>query len=177
MAPEYPNLEALLLRYQQGDMEAARDLIHRAAPLLFRSVRPFVKDNSAAEEILQDAWLKIHASRHTWRSDAPALPWLLAIVRYTRLDHLRRAYRRRETALEEATHHPAAASTGGEEFNQMLSELPESQREVVVLLKGEGLSLEEVARATGNTVGSVKQKASRAYAKLRGVLTRKGDLS
>jgi DNA-directed RNA polymerase specialized sigma24 family protein len=35
------------------------------------------------------------------------------------------------------------------------------------MLKGEGLSIEEVARVTGSTAGSVKQKASRAYAKLR----------
>jgi len=45
--------------------------------------------------------------------------------------------------------------------------LPESQREVLILLKVSGLSLEEVARATGVSIGSVKQKAHRAYDSLR----------
>ncbi len=52
----------------------------------------------------------------------------------------------------------------------MLATLPESQREVIVMLKVSGLSLEEVARATGSSVGSVKQKAHRGYEKLRAIL-------
>jgi RNA polymerase sigma-70 factor (ECF subfamily) len=49
----------------------------------------------------------------------------------------------------------------------MLALLTESEREVIEMLKVMGMSLEEVARATSCTVGSVKQKAHRAYKKLR----------
>lgn len=168
---EQTPLELLLLRYQQGDADAARLLVSRTAAMLFRSVRPFVHDVAAAEEVLQEAWLRIHSSRHTWRSGEAALPWMLAVTRYTRLDHLRRHYRRRETGLDELTQHPAVAPQAtSDELGVMLAALPESQREVLLMLKGEGLSLEEVARATGSTVGAVKQKASRAYAKLRTIL-------
>jgi len=52
--------------------------------------------------------------------------------------------------------------------------LPESQREVVAMLKISGMSLEEVARATSSSVGSVKQKAHRAYEKLRELLINAG---
>ena len=45
--------------------------------------------------------------------------------------------------------------------------MPESQREVIVMLKICGMSLEEVARATSSSVGSVKQKVHRAYETLR----------
>jgi RNA polymerase sigma-70 factor (ECF subfamily) len=48
-----------------------------------------------------------------------------------------------------------------------LAQLPASQREVLSQLKVAGMSLEEVARATSSTVGSVKQKAHRAYERLR----------
>ena len=51
-----------------------------------------------------------------------------------------------------------------------MQSLPESQREVIVMLKVSGMSLEEVARATASTVGAVKLKAHRAYEKLRRVL-------
>jgi len=65
----------------------------------------------------------------------------------------------------------------------LLAALPESQREVIALLKVSGMSLEEVARATSNSVGSVKQKAHRAYERLRQLLevgtesVRKGETS
>jgi len=48
-----------------------------------------------------------------------------------------------------------------------LAPLPESQREVIEMMKVAGMSLEEVARATSSSVGSVKQKVHRAYKKLR----------
>ena len=48
--------------------------------------------------------------------------------------------------------------------------LPESQREVLTMLKVLGMTVEEVARITSSTAGAVKQKAHRAYEKLRGVL-------
>jgi RNA polymerase sigma-70 factor, ECF subfamily len=56
------------------------------------------------------------------------------------------------------------------EFEALIAALPEGQREVVTMLKVGGLSLEEVARATSSTVGAVKQKAHRAYERLRKLL-------
>jgi RNA polymerase sigma-70 factor (ECF subfamily) len=55
-------------------------------------------------------------------------------------------------------------------FDAMLAALPDAQREVLTLLKVVGLSLEEVACATASTVGAVKQKAHRAYKRLRQLL-------
>jgi RNA polymerase sigma-70 factor (ECF subfamily) len=52
----------------------------------------------------------------------------------------------------------------------MLGALPESQRQVLVMLKVSGMTMEEVARATSSSLGSVKQKAHRAYRTLRGAL-------
>ena len=63
-----------------------------------------------------------------------------------------------------------AARTSLPVFETLVAVLPEAQREVVTMLKAGGLSLEEVARATSCTVGAVKQKARRAYERLRRVL-------
>jgi RNA polymerase sigma-70 factor (ECF subfamily) len=52
-------------------------------------------------------------------------------------------------------------------FEALIADLPDSQREVLTMLKVNELSLEEIAQATSSTVGAVKMKASRAYAKLR----------
>ena len=71
----------------------------------------------------------------------------------------------RERQLEEVE--GTAASERSDELEALLAPLSSGEREVIEMLKVEGLSLEEVARATSSTVGSVKQKAHRAYKKLR----------
>ena len=73
-----------------------------------------------------------------------------------------------ESLPEYAAPVPPAASE--HDFQKLIAELPDAQREVILLLKVSGLSLEEVARATGTTLGGVKQKAHRAYLKLRQLL-------
>jgi RNA polymerase sigma-70 factor (ECF subfamily) len=88
------------------------------------------------------------------------------------VDHYRKAVRTtaREQRLEEMSH-LAAMSPGetsrGDDLEALLAPLPEGQREVIEMLKVAGMSLEEVARATSSSVGSVKQKVHRAYEKLR----------
>jgi RNA polymerase sigma-70 factor (ECF subfamily) len=173
MSPE-SDLENLMARYQQGDGTAATALIHRLSPQLHRFflVQPSRED---ADDLLQATWLRIHEVRHTYRAGEPVLPWFYAIARHIRIDHYRKSLRtkRREQPLEET--HEAVAPQGGSgataDLEALLAPLPESQREVIEMLKVAGMSLEEVARATSSTVGSVKQKAHRAYASLRKLLS------
>jgi RNA polymerase sigma-70 factor (ECF subfamily) len=62
-------------------------------------------------------------------------------------------------------------------MEELLAGLPASQREVILMLKVSDMSLEEVALATASSVGSVKQKAHRAYETLRRLLGRGGGNS
>ena len=55
---------------------------------------------------------------------------------------------------------PESAEAGNVDFETLLAALPESQREVLVMLKVSGLSVDEVARATGSSPGSVTESAS-----------------
>ena len=68
-----------------------------------------------------------------------------------------------------------AAPEAARPLSELLAPLPPGQREVITLMKGCGMTLEEVARATCSTVGAVKQKAHRAYERLRAA--RDGALS
>jgi RNA polymerase sigma-70 factor, ECF subfamily len=169
----YPgsDLEMLMAHYQQGDFAAATALIHRLSPQLHRFFVCQFASREDADDLLQETWLRIHEVRHTYRCGEPVLPWFYAIARHIRVDHYRKARRTtaREEQLEEM-HEVAAASTGSgriPDLAALLAPLPESQREVIEMLKIAGMSLEEVARATSSSVGSVKQKAHRAYARLR----------
>ncbi len=160
--------------YQNGDRDAANQLIERLSPALRRFFAVHSGDRRHADDILQDAWLRIHKARHTYRPGEPLLPWIYAIARHVKVD----AFRRRRPELHEqalgSIPEPMIAPLEGKgdlpDISTLLAHLPESQREVVSLLKVSGLSVEEVARATSSSVGAVKQKAHRAYEKLRVVL-------
>jgi RNA polymerase sigma-70 factor (ECF subfamily) len=169
------DLEQLMAAYEQGDSAAAAALIQRVSPQLHRFFLVQVVSRRDADDLLQETWLRIHQARHTYRPGEPVLPWLYAIARHIRVDHYRKAHRTalREQQVEVLPEAPAATGgrTGhGPDLEELLGALPESQREVITMLKVSGMSLEEVARATSSSVGSVKQKAHRAYEKLRGLL-------
>ena len=162
------NLERLMALYQQGDLDAATALIHAVSPKLYRFLAAQTVSKAEADDLLQETWLRIHKVRHTYRPGEPAIAWFYAIARHVRVDHYRKAMRTtlRERDLENIPE-PAAAPVQSGELEALLAPLSAREREVVEMLKVEGLSLEEVARATSSTVGSVKQKAHRAYKKLR----------
>jgi RNA polymerase sigma-70 factor (ECF subfamily) len=164
------NLEVLMARYQAGDFAAARALIDRISPPLHRFFDAQASSRSDADDLLQEAWLRIHRVRHTYRLGKPLLPWVYAIARRVRVDHYRRTARTsaREQRWEEVSEAvPTAPSQHADDLEELLAPLTDSQREVLEMLKVAGMSLEEVARATSCSVGSVKQKVHRAYEKLR----------
>jgi len=174
--PADSNLEILMAQYQQGDFNAAAVLIDRLSPQLHRFFVAQFASRADADDLLQETWLRIHKVRHTYRPNEPVLPWFYAIARRVRVDHYRKSGRTtaRQQALEEmpTIAAPISAESGRlDDLAALLAPLSEGEREVIEMLKVEGMSLEEAARATSSTVGSVKQKAHRAYKKLRKTLS------
>lgn len=172
-------LEALMARYQQGDLAAATALIHSLSPRLHRFFLVQFNSREHADDLLQETWLRIHKARHTYRAGEPVLPWFYAIARNIRVDHYRKSIRTtgHEQPLDETSEMKAPAAQESAQIPDLevlLAPLPESQREVIEMLKFQGMSLEEVARATSSSIGSVKQKAHRGYEKLRERLSEMG---
>jgi RNA polymerase sigma-70 factor (ECF subfamily) len=164
------NLESLMVSYQHGDLAAASALVHSVSPRLHRFFAAQASSRAHADDLLQETWLRIHSARHTWRPGEPALPWFYAIARHVRVDHYRKSVRSAagERELEARSRLAASApGSGPDELGALLAPLSASEREAVEMLKVAGMSLEEVARATSSTVGAVKQRAHRAYRKLR----------
>jgi len=116
----------------------------------------------------------VFTERGIYRPGEPVLPWVYAIARRVGIDGYRRTKRitSHESAMDVLPEQPAQAETRNTlpEFDTLVAALPEAQREVITMMKVGGLSLEEVARATSCTVGAVKQKAHRAYERLRKLL-------
>ncbi len=172
-AKDADQLQELMASYQNADRDAANQLVEQLSPMLLRFFAGPLYTRAFAEDMLQDCWLRLHRARHSYRPGTPVLPWIFAIARHTRIDAYRRRRRieTRESALDQVSDSDGRASTPAVtpeiDLWRFVRQLPASQQEVIIMLKVTGMSLEEVARATGGTVGAVKQKAHRAYVKLR----------
>lgn len=178
LSADEEELRQLMIRYQQADPEAVEELVTRLSPALYRFLAGPYLDCSDVEDLLQECWIRIHRSRQTYRPSEPLLPWIFAIARHARLDGYRRRTRRRtrEVLVADVPETPSSSlplpqkSLPSASIEKSVNALPPAQREVIMMLKVSGMSLAEVARATASTTGAVKQKAHRAYRKLREML-------
>jgi len=175
---------ALLGRYCDGDATAFHELYAWLAPRLLGYLTGLCSDSSAAEDLLQLTFLKLHRSRPAYTRGANPLPWLYTIARTVFLDELRRRQRSRVelatseeqlpevrahlTGVPESTVQDDAAAAG--RAVGALASLPASQREAIILTKLHGRSLVEAAAITGTTVGAVKLRIHRGYVTLRRML-------
>jgi RNA polymerase sigma-70 factor (ECF subfamily) len=78
--------ELLMSRHQQADPGEAAALAAMLSPQLYRFLAGKMGSRTAAEDMLQDVWLRIHRVRHTYRPSEPLLPWVYAIARRVRVD-------------------------------------------------------------------------------------------
>jgi RNA polymerase sigma-70 factor (ECF subfamily) len=167
-------------RYCDGEAEAFRELYRRVAPRLLSLLRGLVGERAAAEDLLQQTFLKLHEARGVYVRGAEPLPWLYTIARRVALDELRRRRRSKvtlaadgavpELRAEAAAAGPASTSGAPAAAVAALEKLPRNQREALVLTKIEGLSHAEAAAVAGTSVGAIKLRAHRAYEALRRIL-------
>ena len=183
----------LMGRYCDGDAEAFRELYARVAPKLLGYLTRMTGDRSVAEDLLQQAFLKIHRARGAYVRGADPSPWMYAIARRCFLDEVRRRRRAKETRAQPhaAAHEPVASLVGlpvgaaapDEEVSPALmgaalaelQKLPPAQREAVVLTKLDGKSVAEAAVIAGTTPGALKVRAHRGYTALRRALAHIGE--
>src|SRR5215471_21247139 len=102
MEPEGPSDEVLMASYVTGDRQAFTTLFARLAPRLHRFFRRSFASEAAADDLLQQTFLKIHRARATYRQDMKVAPWAFAIAARVRLDELRRRKRLSEDGDEDA---------------------------------------------------------------------------
>src|ERR1700689_2721000 len=140
--PPNEELQSLMVRYQQGHLSAASELVTRLSPALHRFFMVQFVSRRYADDLIQETWLRIHEVRHTYRPGEPVLPWLYAIARHIRVDQYRKVRRveAREEQVERLPELAAVDRASGLDIDALLASLPESQREVVMMLKISGLS-------------------------------------
>jgi RNA polymerase sigma-70 factor, ECF subfamily len=160
-------------RFVQGEEAAFSELFARHAGRLQGALRRMV--GGAADDVLQTTFLSIVRARGRYERGAPFRPWLYTVAVNAARDHLRR-HRREEPhtpeELPEQAVDPAPLRDPGlvRTVEAALAQLPESQREAIVLHRFEGFSFKEVAELLGVSETAVKVRAHRGYERLRVLL-------
>lgn len=162
-----------LTRLKRRDAQAWSDVFEEHHVLVFRSVLAQVRDTPVAEDITAQVFLEAMQGIGRYRDRGkPLSAWLLTIARHRSTDWLRRQRREQQALSREAALAPAEthAALPGDAY-ALLEPLTPEQREVVALRFIEGLSLDEVASATGRSPGAVKSLQHRALRQLRSALS------
>lgn len=151
-----------------GDEMAYRQFLQRTACLVRGFARrKVVQGGIDPEDIVQETLLAIHTKRHTWRSDAPVMPWLYAIARHKLVDAFRSQGRHVVIDIDEmsdAIPAPQAESVREWEIDRALVGLPPGQRSVVAAVSVDGRSISETARNLGMSETAVRVALHRGLA-------------
>jgi len=169
----------IAFRALDGSEPAARELVRRYERPVFNLIERLVQDRPVAEELAQDAFLKVFRSLHTFDPRLRLSAWILRIAHNTALDHLKRR-RPVLVSLDEREDEDASsladrvADPGplpdrlleqhrvGAILDAAVDRLRPAYREVIVLRYQEGLEYDEIARVTGRPIGTVKTFIHRA---------------
>lgn len=191
----------LVARCQQNDLTAFDEMVARYQHKIYGYVRRLVGNDTDAEDITQEVFLKALISLHAFRAESSLQTWLFRIATNLCRDLLRR--RQRERGWFSLWRRAEDEAEGGadslleipdhegnperqllrEELNYLLQcaieRLPTAMREVLILHDLEALSYEEIAQALGIPLGTVKSRLFHARARLREALASyvQGDLT
>jgi RNA polymerase sigma-70 factor (ECF subfamily) len=169
-----------MLAFAAGDEAAFEALFDRWSAPLLRFLERMVKDRATAEELVQEAFLRVYRARGGYQPRARFSTWLYRIAGNLALNELRRPRRARPHASVDDEVGPALELIEGgappdelaharlvsASLEDALDELPERQRMALLLSAVEGLSYAEVAEALETTPASVKSLVHRARSTL-----------
>ncbi len=179
-------VQRLVALARDDDEVAARRLYRMFVARVYRAVRPLTVSDADAEDVVQDTFVKALGNLHRYRrqSGKRFVAWLMTIALNTARKQARRTQRWRPLPAETDT---TGATDGDPDplgvaldrqrlattLLQALSELPERERQIVLLRYGAELNATEVGQLCGESPATVRKICQRQRKKLLGVVTRR----
>jgi RNA polymerase sigma factor (sigma-70 family) len=172
--------EALMTAVRDGDVGKLGLLFERHHVALFEFLSRVTGDRTAAEDLVQDIFVRILRYRGTYRDGGRFETWLFRIARNTRADYFRTRQpvdplSTRALATPEPGPGPMQQLESGRELaclQQALLHLREDKRDLIVLARYHGMKHEQIAELLGIETGAVKVRIHRALRELRDVFLR-----
>jgi len=184
MADAEPSDEDLIAHYAGGEVAAFERLYRRHELRVWRYLERTVRDRAAADDLMQDVWFSVAREAAGYRPTARFTTWLFTIAHHRAIDWLRA--RRPHASLDDpdgsavvaaalvdpapGPEHAAVRADEGAQLLAAVAALPVEQRDAFLLQAEGGLSVEEIAAATGTNFETAKSRLRYARARLRGQL-------
>jgi RNA polymerase sigma-70 factor, ECF subfamily len=172
----------LMRRYARGDIHAFEQLYARHKAPLYRYLKRMCRDTDAANDLFQEVWGKLVASRERYEVRAQFNTYLYRIAHNACIDFYRRTGTQAVVDHDDeavlAAPNPdqarpdvlAADAQVQVAFRTALEELPAEQRDTFLLYEESGLSVEDIGRITNVSMDTAKSRLRYAIAKLRAAL-------
>ena len=177
-----PTDEELIARFQQEDMYAFDQIVHRYKDQLINFVYNFLGDRIDAEDVVQETFLRVYKNKHLYRNIAKFSTWIYTIAGNLAKTELRRRKRRRLFSISQMGYDnkdydiPDQALTPDQEVDGGIKEdairteidkLPVRFREVVILRDIQEFSYEEISHILKIPIGTVKSRVNRGRLRLQ----------
>ncbi len=177
-----PSDEALMLRYREGDADAFAILYERHKGSLYRYFLRQCDGGAVAEELFQDVWFNLIRARAQYTVQAKFSTYLYRLAHNRLIDYYRRQSSLRAASWDDGAGPPIEDAPDANEkepeqqvhirfqiarFVSLLHALPEVQREAFLLREEAGLSVDEIAEATGVERETAKSRVRYAITRLR----------
>lgn len=177
-AGSQPSDEELETRWKAGSAPAFAMLFERYHTRIFAFTLRLTRDRHMAEDLAQRAFLNLYKKPPPGTGRASFKSLLFTVARNESLNEIKRRGRRQEASLEALGEGQARApgASPGERVDQQeqqarlsaaLGELPEEEREVVLLREAEGLTFREICEVTGLSRDAVRWRLAKGMERLR----------
>lgn len=157
-------------RYNLGDADAFNELHRRHAPKIYGYLTRKLKTISAADDVFQDTFLRLHKFRSRYDPALPFVPWFFTIARNAIIDHHRKQQtlvKNESEEVEETTAIWNPTTTQAAPFYTYLDGLSEREKEVLTLHINEGFSFREISSWLKMSPSNARKLSSRAIQKLK----------
>jgi RNA polymerase sigma-70 factor (ECF subfamily) len=178
---------SLVNLYKEGDEKAFEELVHRHKSKIYTAILLIVKDNSLAEDLMQETFIKaintIRAGRYN--EQGKFLPWIVRIAHNLAIDFFRRDKRYPTTELDDngqilntlgfSEDSAETAQIRKETYTRLrvlIQQLPDKQREVLIMRHYAEMTFQEIAEATGVSVNTALGRMRYALINLRKNMTK-----
>ena len=192
--------EALMFRYQKGEVRAFEILLTRHRRAIYNFILRSVNSRDRAEDLMQETFLRVIKGAAGYQKQAKFTTWLFTIARNLCVDHSRRQKHRKAASLDQPL---GSSADGGRDrtmldtvegremrsdrqvINQQLNErmqraiatLPDDQREVFLMRELQNMPFKEIGEVVGVPENTVKSRMRYALEKLRLELAEYKDLA
>jgi RNA polymerase sigma-70 factor (ECF subfamily) len=169
--------EILKLRFKLGGEDALRRMYEKYLDYLLGVAMAFLNDSHAAQDVVHDVFVSLAQSADTFRLTGNLKHYLATCVANRAKDRLRAAKRRRERSAPEGVEPQSDPPENGiicteqaRRIYEALAQLPEEQREAIVLRVKAGMRFRQIARIQNASYVAVQARYRRGIEKLRSIL-------